>query len=238
MQMSDNVQELFAGLVKLRAKIKQPSKLKSNPFFKSKYVDLEGVQKAIDDAKEGTGIDYTQFIETSPDGMTGVSTMIYSDKGDYIISDPLYLKPAKNDPQGNGSVITYSRRYQLSSMFGISSDIDDDGNNASGNYQQANGNYQRNNYKKRRQQPQQQQDPIALQKKQFTETVNKLSAALNRPTQEINQGIHETVQNDKDYQNAGTLRQWQMVNNTANKMLTKAIEENKKVGRLDVRQVN
>ena len=81
MKMSDNVQQLFAGLVKLRAKIKQPTKSKSNPFFKSKYVDLEGVQKAIDDAKEGTGIDYTQFIETSPDGMTGVSTMIYSDKG-------------------------------------------------------------------------------------------------------------------------------------------------------------
>lgn len=198
MKMSDNVQQLFAGLVKLRAKIKQPTKSKSNPFFKSKYVDLEGVQKAIDDAKEGTGIDYTQFIETSPDGMTGVSTMIYSDKGDYIISDPLYLKPAKNDPQGNGSVITYSRRYQLSSMFGISSDIDDDGNNASGNYQQAND-YQRNSYKKQRRQPQQQQDPIALQKKQFTETVNKLASALNEPTQQINQGIQETVQNDKSW---------------------------------------
>lgn len=145
MRKSDTVTDLFAGLIKLRAKLKQPSKDAENPFFKSDYVTLEGVQKAIDEAKEGTGIDYSQFVETNENGLTGVATMIYSDKGEYIITDPLYLKPAKNDPQGNGSVITYSRRYQLSSLFGISSDIDDDGNQAT-NPQQGD---QRNNYQRK-----------------------------------------------------------------------------------------
>ena len=38
------------------------------------------------------------------------------------------LNPAKKDPQGYGSAITYQRRYQLAAAFGISSDIDDDAN--------------------------------------------------------------------------------------------------------------
>lgn len=219
MKMSDNVQQLFAGLVKLRAKIKQPTKSKSNPFFKSKYVDLEGVQKAIDDAKEGTGIDYTQFIETSPDGMTGVSTMIYSDKGDYIISDPLYLRPAKNDPQGNGSVITYSRRYQLSSMFGISSDIDDDGNNASGNYQQNGYKQQRRQYKQNTT-PQQTNDVMQAKKATYAKTVKQLAVYMGTDPKTAAEEIKKECEKDARYKQADRLGQLDMSTNIANRMLT------------------
>lgn len=219
MKMSDNVQQLFAGLVKLRAKIKQPTKSKSNPFFKSKYVDLEGVQKAIDDAKEGTGIDYTQFIETSPDGMTGVSTMIYSDKGDYIISDPLYLRPAKNDPQGNGSVITYSRRYQLSSMFGISSDIDDDGNSASGNYQQ-NGRQTQHRQYKRSQTPQQTNDVMQAKKATYAKTVKQLAVYMGTDPKTAAEEIKNECEKDARYKQADRLGQLDMSTNIANRMLT------------------
>lgn len=227
MQKSDTVKDLFIGLVKLRQAIKQPPKDAKNPFFKSNYVTLEGVQKAIDEAKEGTGIDYSQFVETSPDGRTGVSTMVYSDKGEYIITDPLYLQPVKNDPQGNGSVVTYSRRYQLSALFGISSDIDDDGNNASGNQQnrrqQRQGNYQRRQQKPSRQQA---ADPIAMQKQQFEQTVNKITAAMGRSTQEIEASIQSTITADSEYQAANNLGKWQKINNMANQMLKKSIEEN------------
>lgn len=227
MQKSDTVKDLFIGLVKLRQAIKQPPKDAKNPFFKSNYVTLEGVQKAIDEAKEGTGIDYSQFVETSPDGRTGVSTMVYSDKGEYIITDPLYLQPVKNDPQGNGSVVTYSRRYQLSALFGISSDIDDDGNNASGN-QQNRRQQRQGNYQRRQQKPshQQAQNPIAMQKQQFEQTVNKIAAAMDRSTQEIEASIQSTITADSEYQAANNLGKWQKINNMANQMLKKSIEEN------------
>lgn len=39
-------------------------------------------------------------------------------------------------PQDVGSLITYAKRYQLAGFLGISSDIDDDGNQASQNYRQ------------------------------------------------------------------------------------------------------
>lgn len=227
MQKSDTVKDLFIGLVKLRQAIKQPPKDAENPFFKSNYVTLEGVQKAIDEAKEGTGIDYSQFVETSPDGRTGVSTMVYSDKGEYIITDPLYLQPVKNDPQGNGSVVTYSRRYQLSALFGISSDIDDDGNNASGNQQnrrqQRQGNYQRRQQKPSRQQA---ADPIAVQKQQFDQTVNKIAAATGQNKQEIISSLQEIITADSEYQAANDLGKWQKTNNVANKMLEQSIGKN------------
>lgn len=227
MQKSDTVKDLFIGLVKLRQAIKQPPKDAKNPFFKSNYVTLEGVQKAIDEAKEGTGIDYSQFVETSPDGRTGVSTMVYSDKGEYIITDPLYLQPVKNDPQGNGSVVTYSRRYQLSALFGISSDIDDDGNNASGN-QQNRRQQRQGNYQRRQQKPshQQAQDPITMQKQQFEQTVNKIAAATGQNKQEIISSLQEIITADSEYQAANDLGKWQKTNNVANQMLKQSIEDN------------
>lgn len=227
MQKSDTVKDLFIGLVRLRQSIKQPSKDANNPFFKSNYVTLEGVQKAIDEAKKGTGIDYSQFVETSPDGRTGVSTMVYSDKGEYIITDPLYLQPVKNDPQGNGSVVTYSRRYQLSALFGISSDIDDDGNNASGN-QQNRRQQRQGNYQRRQQKPSHQQaaDPIAVQKQQFDQTVNKIAAATGQNKQEIISSLQEIITADSEYQAANDLGKWQKTNNVANKMLEQSIGKN------------
>lgn len=227
MQKSETVKDLFIGLVKLRQAIKQPPKDAKNPFFKSNYVTLEGVQKAIDEAKEGTGIDYSQFVETSPDGRTGVSTMVYSEKGEYIITDPLYLQPVKNDPQGNGSVVTYSRRYQLSALFGISSDIDDDGNNASGN-QQNRRQQRQGNYQRRQQNPSRQQaaDPIAVQKQQFDQTVNKIAAATGQNKQEIISSLQEIITADSEYQAANDLGKWQKTNNVANKMLEQSIGKN------------
>jgi hypothetical protein len=40
------------------------------------------------------------------------------------------MQPVKNDPQGKGSVITYQRRYALSSILGLNIDEDDDANTA------------------------------------------------------------------------------------------------------------
>jgi hypothetical protein len=41
------------------------------------------------------------------------------------------MKPAKEDPQAYGSVITYQRRYALGAILGLNIDEDDDGNKAS-----------------------------------------------------------------------------------------------------------
>lgn len=128
MNSSENLNELFKGLAAFHKNIEQPKKTASNPFFKSNYVTLECVQNAIDKAIEGTGLSYLQFVKNDSNGGVSVTTVITHSSGQWLSSGELTLTPTKKDPQGYGSAITYEKRYQLASMFGISSDIDDDAN--------------------------------------------------------------------------------------------------------------
>ena len=127
MQHSESVKEIFGALSKFRAQVKQPQKTASNPYFNSKYVTLEGVMQAIDAALPGTGLAYSQLVEDGADGAS-VATLVTHSSGEWMLYGPLTLAPTKRDPQGQGSAITYAKRYQLASAFGISSDVDDDGN--------------------------------------------------------------------------------------------------------------
>lgn len=153
---SENLDKLFKGMNTFRSQLKQPVKDAKNPFFKSNYVTLEGVQNAIDAAIKGTGLAYTQIVKNDDSGNVGVETIITHESGQYLTTGVLALRPEKATPQGYGSTITYAKRYQLSSAFGVSSDVDDDGNAGSGNFKaQAKENYQQNNYKQNYQQPRQ-----------------------------------------------------------------------------------
>ena len=104
------------------------TKSAANPFFKSKYANLEEVIKVVKAAFEANGLCFVQF-PISGDGTAGVETIIMHESGEFI-SNEFLLKCAKTDPQGMGSAITYARRYGLQSACGIPSE-DDDGNAAS-----------------------------------------------------------------------------------------------------------
>lgn len=152
---SENLDKLFKGMNAFRSQLKQPVKDAKNPFFKSNYVTLEGVQNAIDAGIKGTGLAYTQIVKNDDNGNVGVETIITHESGQYLTTGVLALRPEKATPQGYGSTITYAKRYQLASAFGVSSDVDDDGN--AGSFKtQAKGNYQQTNYKQNYQQPRQQ----------------------------------------------------------------------------------
>lgn len=132
MKSSESVSELFKALNKFRGKLKQPLKDANNPFFKSKYVPLENVVSVIDEAIANTGLSYTQETVYNESGLIVLDTIITHESGEYVVLGGAVVKPVKNDPQGVGSAITYARRYSLSTAFGIASDPDDDGNEASG----------------------------------------------------------------------------------------------------------
>ena len=71
MKSSENLNELFKAMAEFRAKVKQPAKNAQNPFFKSSYVQLEGVQNAIDEAIKGTGLSYVQLTHNTENGVEG-----------------------------------------------------------------------------------------------------------------------------------------------------------------------
>lgn len=128
---AEEMKNLYKALAKFRQQLKQPAKDGANPYFKSTYVTLDGVIKAVDTALEGTGLSYIQETATS-DGLPAVRTVLFHEDGGTMASGWLSL-PLKNGatPQDVGSLLTYAKRYQLAAFFGVSSDVDDDGNSAS-----------------------------------------------------------------------------------------------------------
>jgi len=128
MNKSDTIKNLALSLHKAQSEMAGATKSAANPFFKSKYANLEEVIRVVKTAFEANGLSFVQF-PISGEGTAGVETIILHESGEFI-SNEFLLKCAKSDPQGMGSAITYARRYGLQSACGIPSE-DDDGNAAS-----------------------------------------------------------------------------------------------------------
>lgn len=154
MKKSESIIELAKALAKFQGEVKQPKKDKSNPFFKSTYVDLAGVVDAITETSSKNGLSFMQHALTGDNGEVGVITIVLHESGEYIESSPIFAKPMKPGPQEVGSVLTYLKRYSLASAFGITSEVDDDGENGMSRSSNQQSSYQQNNY--RQQQPKQQ----------------------------------------------------------------------------------
>lgn len=127
MNQSNETKDLFAALVKTQSKIKGALKDSSNPFYKSKYADLESVWEACRGPLIDNGLCVIQTTDTDELGDYIVTTLGHS-SGQWI-RGKLRLTPVKQDPQAIGSAITYSRRYALAAIVGIIQ-VDDDGESA------------------------------------------------------------------------------------------------------------
>jgi len=128
---SENINELAGALAKAQGSIKVAAKAKDNPFFKSKYADLPAVWEACRDALTSNGIAVVQSPQHDLEGNVYLETTLAHSSGQWMKSS-YPIRPAKPDPQGFASAITYARRYALSAMVGVVADEDDDGNAASG----------------------------------------------------------------------------------------------------------
>ena len=133
MRKSESITEIAKAMAAFQKEVKQPFKDADNPFFKSKYVPLESVVEAIHDIAPKHGLSFTQWALNDENGQIGVATLLMHESGEFIEYDPVFMKAEKQTPQGAGALITYLKRYTLSAIFGITSDQDDDGNQASGN---------------------------------------------------------------------------------------------------------
>ena len=127
MKHSDELKNLAKALAKFQADIKDPARDKDNPYFKSKYVALDGLLDAVRPVLAANGLSFIQSPVSNGQDM-GVATLLMHDSGEWIESDPFMLHAVKNDPQAGGSAITYARRYSLSAVLGVAWDDDDDAN--------------------------------------------------------------------------------------------------------------
>ncbi len=115
---------IYKKLFKITSTMDKMAKDTTNPFFKSKYFDVNQLLEAVRPALIAEDLLLLQPIENNQVG----SRIVDIESGDYVESFlPL---PDLSDPQKIGSCITYYRRYTLQSLLGIEAE-DDDANKAS-----------------------------------------------------------------------------------------------------------
>ena len=129
MNKSENIGNLAKALSIVQSKLNPASKDADNPFFKSKYADLNSVWESCRALLAENGLAVTQVNQATDLGVI-VETVLMHESGEWL-SGEILLPLAKRDAQGVGSAITYGRRYGLASIVGVVAGEDDDGNGAS-----------------------------------------------------------------------------------------------------------
>lgn len=127
---SPTVAKLMPALIDAVGEFDPVLKDATNPHFRSKYSSLSSIIKAVQPALQKHRLMQSQ--PTTVDHATGkniVVTRVVHESGEWIAARWV-ITPAKQDPQGEGSALSYARRYTLTSLLGIASE-DDDGNEAS-----------------------------------------------------------------------------------------------------------
>lgn len=121
---------LYTKILAVQSDLKTVPKGQDNPYFKSKYFDVNDVIHAIRPLLSKHGLVVIQPLSYLEGKQHLVTVVADPETGESMqFTTPL---PENADPQKMGAAITYFRRYALTSLFLIQGDEDDDGNTASG----------------------------------------------------------------------------------------------------------
>lgn len=130
MRRSDSIGELSKALTAFQKAAPKITKDKTATIRSSKgdygykYADLGSIWDKI----RGILADNELSVIQSPSSRTGEATLttILAHSSGQWVEDEMPLKIVQDTPQGQGSAITYARRYMLSAMLGIVTDDDTD----------------------------------------------------------------------------------------------------------------
>ena len=139
MNQSESITKLATALSIVQGKLSHAKKDSANPFFKSKYADLESVWDACRDLLAANGLSIMQFPGTTYVEDLGehkiftmsMTTILAHSSGEWI-GQEMSIPITKPDPHGVASAITYMRRLSVAAVTGVVPGDDDDGNAASG----------------------------------------------------------------------------------------------------------
>tara|TARA_R110002096_G_scaffold217142_1_gene405150 strand:- start:5009 stop:5518 length:510 start_codon:yes stop_codon:yes gene_type:complete len=116
--------EIYKKLLEVQKEVGAVSKDSENPFFKSKYFDINGLIQHVEPILTKHGLVLLQPIKE------GKQYSIIYDAETGENADSCLELPHISDPQKLGSAVTYYRRYTLCSLLALQAE-DDDANAAS-----------------------------------------------------------------------------------------------------------
>lgn len=117
---SESIKNLAGALVKAQSELRGAKKDADNPFYHSKYADLNSCWEAAREPLTKNGLCIIQTTEIQGQDL-GVKTLLVHTSGEWISS----FLPFTEKPQVTGSAISYNRRYGLSAMVGLYAEDDD-----------------------------------------------------------------------------------------------------------------
>jgi len=118
------MKEIITALLAAQKEMGTAKKGSANPFFKSKYADINAIREACIPVLNSHDIVVLQPT-VHIDGRNFVKTILMHTSGETIegLTEILFIKV--NDAQAQGGGITYARRYGLQSLVNIGADDDD-----------------------------------------------------------------------------------------------------------------
>lgn len=128
MNTSTAVDKILPKLALVKAKLQAVTKGANNPFFKSKYADLNTYLEAVEPLLEDNKMILLQPISETTANNVVESIIFDVESGQYVKSSMKLV--GESDMQKAGSAVTYARRYTLGALLSMKAE-DDDGNNAS-----------------------------------------------------------------------------------------------------------
>jgi hypothetical protein len=117
-------------LAEIQAVIEQPKFDSTNPAFKSKFASLGECTRVVSEAvrKVGGCAVYQESAYDAEAGSWVMSTRLSVGGEERTLSAVPYV--SQDNPQKQGSAITYARRYSICAAFCLVAEEDDDGNAA------------------------------------------------------------------------------------------------------------
>jgi hypothetical protein len=135
---SESIANLAKALSIVQGKLTYAAKDSANPFFKSKYADLESVWDSCRSLLSENGLSVIQMPGNYFEGRMWLVTRLCHASGEWIeqemsipVGKPDNQGVVKVDAHGCLGAVTYMRRASLSAFIGIVQS-DDDGNTAVG----------------------------------------------------------------------------------------------------------
>lgn len=139
-----------------------------NPHFGNKYVSLAVLMAQTLPLLNKHGLAWMAFPCRDDDGEPILQYELHHIRSGEERVGKMLLLSAKNDPQGQGSAITYARRYSLMAVLGLVADPDDDGNAAA---------------ESRRRQQEARHTPLTLSEDQVIRMRNEITQAGHVPSE-------------------------------------------------------
>jgi len=120
------------ALIEIQRELEPIVRTAENDAYANSYAPLDVVTPAAHRLLAERKIALMQPMVTDESGHAALETILIHESG-RSFSRTTKLAMSKVDPQSHGSAVTYTRRYALMAMIGLTSkDEDDDGNKASG----------------------------------------------------------------------------------------------------------